>query len=423
MPSSSKKQHNFMEAVANNPKFAKKAGVAQSVGKDFEKADKGMKFRSGGRVKRYEAGGSTYGGGAEGYVETPTSRSYSAEEIKQGIKRFGRLFGFGKEEQDPAPIETRKGSQKTDAAKTDLGSARQKLGDNDPSGIVKLPESSGTSSGTSSGPSSISSSTSGPSVAQQMRDREKGGPNERQNYAQGLGAKPEYESYFYGPDYMQAKDVDKAREMSFTSPGNAKKAAKYRQSLIGSASGSSSSASRRNTSGPAAYTSTESNQDAARESGRSRAASGSSSNASSSTAPVKATKPAAAKPEPNKDEDTSTSRLGTRAQREAKEQKEREERTRKNREAVSGYASNLVNNLSELKDMYPGFGKKVSPEKAKENIRKAAYMVGLGDTLYKAKGGRISEKENKPQKFAKGGFVKKSADGCAQRGKTRGQIR
>ena len=48
MPSVSKKQHNFMAAVANNPKFAKKAGVPKSVGEDFMEADKGKKFRSGG---------------------------------------------------------------------------------------------------------------------------------------------------------------------------------------------------------------------------------------------------------------------------------------------------------------------------------------------------------------------------------------
>ena len=40
MPSTSKKQSNFMAAVANNPKFAKKAGVPQSVGQDFAEADK-----------------------------------------------------------------------------------------------------------------------------------------------------------------------------------------------------------------------------------------------------------------------------------------------------------------------------------------------------------------------------------------------
>ena len=48
MPSVSKKQHNFMAAVANNPSFAKKAGVPQSVGKDFTTADKGRKFSKGG---------------------------------------------------------------------------------------------------------------------------------------------------------------------------------------------------------------------------------------------------------------------------------------------------------------------------------------------------------------------------------------
>jgi hypothetical protein len=48
MPSTSKKQHNFMAAIANNPAFAKKVGIPQSVGKDFTDADKGKKFRSGG---------------------------------------------------------------------------------------------------------------------------------------------------------------------------------------------------------------------------------------------------------------------------------------------------------------------------------------------------------------------------------------
>jgi len=43
MPSKSKKQHDFMAAVANNPKFAKQAGVPQSVGEEFMKMDKKMK--------------------------------------------------------------------------------------------------------------------------------------------------------------------------------------------------------------------------------------------------------------------------------------------------------------------------------------------------------------------------------------------
>ena len=50
MPSVSKKQERFMQAVANNPKFAKKAGVPQSVGKEFAQADKGKTFKSGGNM-------------------------------------------------------------------------------------------------------------------------------------------------------------------------------------------------------------------------------------------------------------------------------------------------------------------------------------------------------------------------------------
>lgn len=48
MPSSTKKQRNFMAAIAHNPSFAKKVGVPQSVGKDFNEADKGRKFGKGG---------------------------------------------------------------------------------------------------------------------------------------------------------------------------------------------------------------------------------------------------------------------------------------------------------------------------------------------------------------------------------------
>jgi len=48
MPTTSKKQHNFMAAVANNPSFAKKVGVPQSVGKEFNQADKSRKFSKGG---------------------------------------------------------------------------------------------------------------------------------------------------------------------------------------------------------------------------------------------------------------------------------------------------------------------------------------------------------------------------------------
>lgn len=51
MPSTSKKQHNFMAAIAHNPAFAKKVGIPQSVGQEFNKADKGRKFGKGGETR------------------------------------------------------------------------------------------------------------------------------------------------------------------------------------------------------------------------------------------------------------------------------------------------------------------------------------------------------------------------------------
>ncbi len=48
MPSTSRKQHNLMAMVANDPAAAKRTGIPQSVGKEFVQADKGRKFGSGG---------------------------------------------------------------------------------------------------------------------------------------------------------------------------------------------------------------------------------------------------------------------------------------------------------------------------------------------------------------------------------------
>jgi hypothetical protein len=42
-----------MAAIANSPKFAKKAGVPVSVGKEFMEADKGRKFRQGGETMKH----------------------------------------------------------------------------------------------------------------------------------------------------------------------------------------------------------------------------------------------------------------------------------------------------------------------------------------------------------------------------------
>ena len=55
MPSTSKAQHNLMAAVAHNAAFAKKVGIPQSVGKDFNAADKGRKFSRGGDMTKLTA--------------------------------------------------------------------------------------------------------------------------------------------------------------------------------------------------------------------------------------------------------------------------------------------------------------------------------------------------------------------------------
>jgi hypothetical protein len=52
VPVKSKKQEKFMQAVANNPEFAKKVGVKQSIGREFtkEKSMKTKKMNMGGRT-------------------------------------------------------------------------------------------------------------------------------------------------------------------------------------------------------------------------------------------------------------------------------------------------------------------------------------------------------------------------------------
>ena len=50
MPSVSEKQKKFMAAAAHDPEFAKKAGISQSVAREFNQADKAK-----GKKKSYES--------------------------------------------------------------------------------------------------------------------------------------------------------------------------------------------------------------------------------------------------------------------------------------------------------------------------------------------------------------------------------
>jgi hypothetical protein len=90
MPSVSKKQHNFMAAVANNPKFAKKAGVPSSVGKEFLTADKGKTFKEGGTMKHSDMA-----------KDRPMMKKVAAKAVKghekkmHGMKAGGMAKGGG----------------------------------------------------------------------------------------------------------------------------------------------------------------------------------------------------------------------------------------------------------------------------------------------------------------------------------------
>jgi hypothetical protein len=66
-----------MEAVANNPAFAKKAGVPQSVGKDFSNADKGKTFKRGGDMAK-----------ANPFMEMIAKKKAMAASKKEGMHKM-----------------------------------------------------------------------------------------------------------------------------------------------------------------------------------------------------------------------------------------------------------------------------------------------------------------------------------------------
>jgi hypothetical protein len=79
-----KKQHNFMAAVANNPAFAKKVGVSKSVGEEFLKADKGKKFKEGGMMKHSDI-----------KQDMPMMKKVAAAAVKGHEKKMHKMAGGG----------------------------------------------------------------------------------------------------------------------------------------------------------------------------------------------------------------------------------------------------------------------------------------------------------------------------------------
>ncbi len=84
MPSVSKKQHNLMAAVAHNPAFAKKVGIPQSVGQEFNKADKGKTFKKGGMMKHEDI-----------KKDMPMMKKVAAAAVKGHEKRMHKMAGGG----------------------------------------------------------------------------------------------------------------------------------------------------------------------------------------------------------------------------------------------------------------------------------------------------------------------------------------
>lgn len=89
MPAVSNKQEKFMRAVAENPKFAKKVGVPQSVGREFTKSGGGMANTS--RMNRLEELGRV---NAEKAYTAKGKKNLAAEkkrvvgELKTGMKKM-----------------------------------------------------------------------------------------------------------------------------------------------------------------------------------------------------------------------------------------------------------------------------------------------------------------------------------------------
>ena len=109
MPSKSKAQHNLMEAVAHSPKFAKKVGIPQKVGKDFAKADEGKKFKDGGGLYAnihakqeriaHGSGEKMRKPGSEG---APTAQAFKDSAKTAKMKNGGPSLAIGRGEKLPA---------------------------------------------------------------------------------------------------------------------------------------------------------------------------------------------------------------------------------------------------------------------------------------------------------------------------------
>jgi len=99
-----------MAAVAHNPQFAKKVGIPQSVGKDFNQADKGKKFAKGGvprpelqavnkaktehgSLQLFSKGGSIMAKEKNGLTTATMGKVRTAAPSKDGLAERGKTKG------------------------------------------------------------------------------------------------------------------------------------------------------------------------------------------------------------------------------------------------------------------------------------------------------------------------------------------
>ena len=74
-----------MAAIAHNPAFAKKVGIPQSVGKEFNEADKGTKFKKGGAMKHDDI-----------KQDMPMMKKVAKKEVAAHEKRMHKMASGGK---------------------------------------------------------------------------------------------------------------------------------------------------------------------------------------------------------------------------------------------------------------------------------------------------------------------------------------
>jgi len=124
MPAVSEKQKKFMQAVAHSPKFAKKVGVSQSVGREFSKSG-GGEMKNTSRMNRLEELGrvnAEKASTAKGKKNLAAEKKRVIGELKGGMTKKYAAGGMGK--MTKAEMPSKMGKVAT--AKPKMGSASKR---------------------------------------------------------------------------------------------------------------------------------------------------------------------------------------------------------------------------------------------------------------------------------------------------------